>query len=47
MFDLLLEATQADEKILRSEAVIRTLKAVKLAPDHQNLRETPWFGMER
>ena len=34
VFDLLLKATQAEEKILRSEAVIRILKAVKLDPDH-------------
>ena len=34
VFDLLLKATQAEEKILHSEAVIRILKAVKLDPDH-------------
>jgi len=34
VFDLLLKATQAEEKILHSEAVVRILKAVKLNPDH-------------
>ena len=34
VFDLLLKATQAEEKILHSEAVVRILKAVKLDPDH-------------
>lgn len=34
VFDLLLKATRVEEKVLHSEAVIRTLKAVNLDPDH-------------
>ena len=33
VFDLLLKATQAEEKILHSEAVIRILKALNIDPE--------------